>query len=66
METWTFTEAEAKRLREYLLKGGFLMVDDFHGATDWEDFMKACSWFFRTAPSKTSPTKMKFFMSSMI
>ena len=31
VQTWTFTDAEAKRLREYLLKGGFLMVDDFHG-----------------------------------
>src|ERR1700704_6903982 len=38
-QTWTFTEPEAKRLREYLLKGGFIMVDDFHGATDWERFM---------------------------
>ncbi|HUN25085.1 MAG TPA: DUF4159 domain-containing protein [Steroidobacteraceae bacterium] len=36
---WTFTDAEAKRLREYLLKGGFLMVDDFHGTVDWERFM---------------------------
>jgi hypothetical protein len=39
VQTWTFTEPEAKRLREYLLKGGFLMVDDFHGAADWESFM---------------------------
>ena len=31
--------SEAKRLREYLLKGGFLMVDDFHGTQDWENFM---------------------------
>jgi len=36
---WTFTPDEAKRLREYLLKGGFLMVDDFHGTADWERFM---------------------------
>ncbi len=36
---WTFTDAEAKRLREYLLKGGFLMVDDFHGTVDWQRFM---------------------------
>ncbi|HKV04816.1 MAG TPA: DUF4159 domain-containing protein [Candidatus Acidoferrales bacterium] len=39
VESWTFTEAEAKRLREYLLKGGFLMVDDFHGTADWQSFM---------------------------
>jgi hypothetical protein len=36
---WTFTDDQAKRLREYLLKGGFLMVDDFHGSADWENFM---------------------------
>ena len=39
VQTWSFTDAEAKRLREYLLKGGFLMVDDFHGTEDWENFM---------------------------
>jgi hypothetical protein len=37
---WTFTDAQAKRLREYLLKGGFLMVDDFHGVADWDRFME--------------------------
>ena len=31
---------QAKRLRDYLLKGGFLMVDDFHGTDDWESFMR--------------------------
>ncbi len=36
---WTFTDAQAKRLREYLLKGGFLMVDDFHGTADRDRFM---------------------------
>jgi hypothetical protein len=39
VNTWTFTDAEAKRLHDYLLKGGFLMVDDFHGTDDWEHFM---------------------------
>lgn len=39
VQTWSFTDEEAKRLREYLLKGGFLMVDDFHGTADWENFM---------------------------
>jgi len=38
-EYWSFTDAEAKRLHDYLLKGGFLMVDHFHGTDDWEHFM---------------------------
>ena len=28
-----------KRMRDYLLKGGFLMVDHFHGPDQWERFM---------------------------
>jgi hypothetical protein len=31
-----FNEEEAARLREYLLKGGFLWVDDFWGTLAWE------------------------------
>jgi len=31
-------EPEAARLREYLLRGGFLIVDDFHGPAEWEEF----------------------------
>ena len=30
--TARFTDAEVKRLREYLLKGGFLLVTDYHGS----------------------------------
>jgi hypothetical protein len=40
VEAWTFSDEQAKRLREYLLKGGFLMVDDFHGTADWESFLR--------------------------
>ena len=29
---------EAQRLRQYLLRGGFLMVDDFHGTREWANF----------------------------
>jgi len=32
------TEAEAAGLRGYLLAGGFLVVDDFWGTTEWENF----------------------------
>jgi hypothetical protein len=29
---------EADRLREYMLRGGFLVVDDFWGSLEWRDF----------------------------
>jgi Domain of unknown function (DUF4159) len=47
---WTFTDAEAKRLREYLLKGGFLMVDDFHGTADWDRFLTGMRMVFPDRP----------------
>ncbi len=37
---WDLSEAETSRLREYLLRGGFLMVDDFWGAEQWDMFAK--------------------------
>src|SRR6202051_4562021 len=35
---WGLTEAQAKALREYCLRGGFFMADDFHGTYEWEMF----------------------------
>ena len=35
---WTLSQEETDRLREYLMRGGFLVVDDFHGAYEWEYF----------------------------
>ena len=32
---WDPSAEEAARLREYLLRGGFLVVDDFHGDYEW-------------------------------
>jgi len=32
---WDPSDTEAAALREYLYRGGFLMVDDFHGVGDW-------------------------------
>ena len=35
---WDLTDSQAAQLREYLLRGGFLMVDDFHGTREWANF----------------------------
>lgn len=37
---WDLSDAQAARLRDYLLRGGFLMCDDFHGTDEWEGFME--------------------------
>jgi len=38
---WRPSIEEAARLREYLLRGGFLVVDDFHGHNEWLIFQAA-------------------------
>jgi hypothetical protein len=38
---WLLSEPEAARLRDYLLRGGFLMVDDFHGTMEWDVFIES-------------------------
>ncbi len=37
---WTLDENEGAQLREFLDRGGFLMVDDFHGLQQWEIFVE--------------------------
>lgn len=44
------TDELAAGLREYLLRGGFLMVDDFHGSVEWEVFAEAMRKVFPNRP----------------
>jgi hypothetical protein len=43
---WDLTDEVAKGLREHLLRGGFLMVDDFHGTAEWSNFVRSMSRVF--------------------
>jgi hypothetical protein len=36
---WNLTDKQAATMREYLLRGGFFMGDDFWGEDDWANFM---------------------------
>ena len=38
---WFPNESESEGLRQYLAKGGFLIVDDFHYANEWRVFEQA-------------------------
>ncbi len=40
------TQAEADSLGEWLLRGGFLMVDDFHGPFEWQNFIEQMRMVF--------------------
>jgi hypothetical protein len=37
---WQFNSEQASQLRDFLDRGGFLMVDDFHANTEWEVFLE--------------------------
>lgn len=47
---WHLNDQEAERMREYLLRGGFLMVDDFHGSCEWSAFVASMSKVFPDRP----------------
>ena len=40
------SDAEAANLREYLLRGGFLFIDDFHGEREWRLFHRELKKIF--------------------
>lgn len=48
--TWLLSDEEAASLREYLLRGGFLVVDDFHGTVQWQGFMRSMEKVFPDRP----------------
>jgi Domain of unknown function (DUF4159) len=43
---WGLTQAEAKKLRDYLLRGGFFMADDCHGSQEQAYFEKTMKMVF--------------------
>ena len=46
---WVLNESQAERLRKYLDRGGFLVVDDFHGEVEWDQFMYGMSQVYPEA-----------------
>lgn len=48
--TWILSPEEADNLREYLLRGGFLVIDDLHGTYQWNGFMRSMSMVFPDRP----------------
>ena len=57
----TFTEAEVKALRKYLLNGGFLMVDDFWGEAEWANFYNEIKRVFPNREPEELPLKHPIF-----
>jgi hypothetical protein len=47
---WSLDSDEVVILRDYLLRGGFLMVDDFHGTQEWAGFIATMQKVFPDRP----------------
>lgn len=44
--TWRLTDAQAKKIRDYLLRGGFLFCDSFFGTAEWQGFEEGMQRIF--------------------
>ncbi len=47
---WGLTDRQGQALREYLLRGGFFMADDFHGTDEWYEFESRIKKVFPDRP----------------
>ena len=56
-----FSEEEVKCLRKYLLNGGFLMVDDFWGQAEWDNFYYEIKRVFPDREPVEVPLSHKIF-----
>ena len=47
---WNLTDDQVRVMREYLLRGGFFMCDDFHGTDEWDVFVTTMQKVFPDRP----------------
>jgi len=58
---WNLTADQAAKMREFLLRGGFFMCDDFHGTQEWAGFMASMSRVFPDRPVVDIPNEDPIF-----
>jgi len=58
---WALTDPQVKKLREYLDRGGFFMVDDFHGTYEWANFMASMQKVYPDRPVVDIPDSDAIF-----
>jgi hypothetical protein len=58
---WELTEDQARKLREYLLRGGFLFCDSFFGTQEWAGFVSGMQRVFPDRPIVDLPDNHAIF-----
>jgi hypothetical protein len=58
---WELTDAQALKLRDYLLRGGFLLCDSFYGTREWQGFFSGIARVFPDRPIIDLPNTHPIF-----
>jgi hypothetical protein len=58
---WDLTDEQTRALREYLLRGGFLLCDSFYGNDEWDGFMDGMRRIFPDRPIVELPADHPIF-----
>jgi hypothetical protein len=58
---WDLSDEQVAKLREYLLRGGFLLCDSFYGPVEWEGFVTGMSRVFPDRPILELPDSHPIF-----
>jgi len=58
---WQLPDDQAKQFRDFLLRGGFFMCDDFHGDEEWSVFIASMSKVFPNRPIEDIPDSDPIF-----
>jgi hypothetical protein len=58
---WELTDSQIVKFREFLLRGGFFMCDDFHGTDEWNVFIGTMSKVFPDKPIVDLPNDSPIF-----
>jgi hypothetical protein len=59
--SWDLTDAQARKLRDYLLRGGFLLCDSFYGSYEWAGFQETLQRVFPDRPIVELPDDHPIF-----
>jgi hypothetical protein len=58
---WDLTDDQARKLRDYLLRGGFLLCDSFYGTVEWQGFVAGIRRVFPDRPIVDLPSTHPIF-----
>jgi hypothetical protein len=58
---WELTDPQVQKLREYLLRGGFLLCDSFFGTREWQGFTAGMQRIFPDRPIVDLPDNHPLF-----